>query len=558
MTFTKPQPSDKVYKTTPYIPRHANQRQSAATGAGNLVGIIFEQCILWLSALFLILIGGVTFIFSTHLLDSYEVTFSTTRWWLVSIGIAVAACCIAALSHTGLLEKYSPRNVLLGATAFSSLFCCGWIAFASVWPEWDPAYVFLGAQALADPTYQSQCPGTETDWVMCPGGYFDRFPYQIPLLAVTWLLVKVFGSGAYLAFQFLNVLCVLGTLAGLAYYTHVLFQTRKATNITILISCCFLPLFFYVTFAYGNTLCLPFLFVALAWQKQFCDTQRFRYIIGTGLFVLIALLLKSSMIYVMVAILAILVTYAMKHLNIKALLAVVIIIACYAGSGIITSGIAAGFGMSTDNGMPRTVWLAMGMQPQTNTQSNNFGWYNGYPTSWTPEEYDLQEISEDARQSIQDSIESFVNDPAYAAEYFGKKFVSEWTEPTYESLLASFWSSSGRDRPVMSQRSLTDVQRSVYAGRARTVIDILLDCLQTLIAAFAAFGLIRNHKQLHIEQLAGALVPLGVGILYLFWEAQSQYIMPAYLMMIPYAGLGLSSFAGIASGCFTKIRAKHQ
>lgn len=520
-------------------------------------GTFFEGCILWLSVAFLIIVGAVTLVFSTHLLDSYEVTFSTDRWWIVLIGFAVATGCLALISHGGRLEQWNPRTVLCAAVAFSSLFSCLWIAFASVWPEWDPAYVFLGAQALADPTYIRHCPGTETDWVMCPGGYFDRFPYQIPLLAVTWLLVITFGSGAYLAFEFLNVLCIVGTIAGIAYYTHALFGNRKFTNGATLISCCFFPLFFYVTFAYGNTLCLPFLFVALAWQKRFCDTQRFRYIIGTGLFMLVALLLKSSMIYVLIAILAVLLTYTMKNLNLKALAAIVIVIVCYLGNGLIISGVAAGFGMSTDNGMPRTVWIAMGMQPQTNPNSNNHGWYNGYPTSWTPEDYDLDEISADAEQSIRDSIDSFVEDPAYAAEYFGKKFISEWTEPTYESMLASFWNSAGPGRAVMSQRPMTVMQRSVYAGKAHTIIEVLLDCLQTLIAVCAAFCLIRNRRQLKVEQLAGVLVPLGIGILYLVWEAQSQYIMPAYLMMIPYAGLGLSAFADIVSRTLMTMRAKH-
>ncbi len=519
-------------------------------------GTFFEGCILWLSAAFLIIVGAVTLVFSTHLLDSYEVTFSTDRWWIVLIGFAVATGCLALISHGGRLEQWNPRTVLCAAVAFSSLFSCLWIAFASVWPEWDPAYVFLGAQALADPTYIRHCPGTETDWVMCPGGYFDRFPYQIPLLAVTWLLVITFGSGAYLAFEFLNVLCIVGTIAGIAYYTHALFGNRKFTNGAILISCCFFPLFFYVTFAYGNTLCLPFIFFALAWQKRFCDTKRFRYIIGTGIFMLIALLLKSSMIYVLVAILAILLTYALKHTNFRTVIALVVVVVCYLCNGVIISAIANGFGLSTDNGMPRTAWIAMGTHPQSNPDSNNFGWYNGYTSSWPPEEYNVEKISQDAETSIRDSLHDFINDPAYAAEYFGKKFVSEWSEPTYESMLASFWNSSGPGRPIMSERYLTRLQKTVYTGKGHTIIEILMDCLQTLLTVSAAYFIIHERKRMDIGQLAGCLTPLGIGMLYLVWEAQSQYIMPAYLLMIPYASAGLVILARNVTDVLDKIRSK--
>ncbi|EIK83434.1 hypothetical protein CGSMWGv1500E_01930 [Gardnerella vaginalis 1500E] len=31
---------------------------------------------------------------------------------------------------------------------------------------------------------------------------------------------------------------------------------------------------------------------------------------------------------------------------------------------------------------------------------------------------------------------------------------------------------------------------------------------------------------------------LGMAVLYIVWEAQSQYILPAYLLMIPFAARG--------------------
>lgn len=138
----------------------------------------------------------------------------------------------------------------------------------------------------------------------------------------------------------------------------------------------------------------------------------------------------------------------------------------------------------------------MGLQTNGSHAPDNYGWYNGYPWSWNSDQYDVDTINAEASGKIKKSISEFVTDPKYAAEFFSKKFASEWAEPTFESLLASNWS-HGRDipgNPVMSQREITHVLHSVYYGKINKFVMHTMDVWQTMILLTAAAAIVSNKK----------------------------------------------------------------
>jgi hypothetical protein len=49
---------------------------------------------------------------------------------------------------------------------------------------------------------------------------------------------------------------------------------------------------------------------------------------------------------------------------------------------------------------------------------------------------------------------------------------------------------------------------------------------------------LNNSALLNVECLTPLVIVLGMAVLYMIWEAQSQYILPAYLLMIPFASCG--------------------
>ncbi|MBW3081339.1 glycosyltransferase family 39 protein [Bifidobacterium sp. 79T10] len=480
---------------------------------------------------------------------TYNVEFTTKGWWKVTIVSVLAILVVAYLDKKGLLARINTKKLSLALIFYSALVGVFWIAMANVWPEWDPLYVLKAAEATSDPNLQLQCPGDEVSWILCPGGYLERFPYQIPLVIVDRVLLFVFGQGAYLAFEVINVICVAATLVLIGRITDALFGNAAYTNTTLLLGFTFLPLIFYVTFAYGNTISLPFIAGAVLFQVKYFNTGKLlQAIIALGL-VALGLTFKSSMIYVLAAMVAAWIIHALKEHSLKDVLCLLLACICYLLPGLAVGASAYYLNLNPNIGEPKTVWFAMGTQRPSDESSNNYGWYNGYPLKWNPEDYDQHVIKEESISSIKQSISEFANDPAYAWTFFSRKFTSEWTDPLYESLLASNWSSHGADRPIMSERSISPVLRSIYYGKLHKLILAAIDGLQFLILAGCFAYLVRNWKTIKAQLIPIIITPVGVAILYLFWEAQSQYIMPAYILMLPLAGAGIQ----IISSAATKV-----
>ena len=139
------------------------------------------------------------------------------------------------------------------------------------------------------------------------------------------------------------------------------------------------------------------------------------------------------------------------------------------------------------------------------------------------------------------------------ATFFTKKFMGEWLEPTYESLLASSWKLHGPGRENLMDRKMNPALRSLYAGKLHMVVFTFLDALQFMLAFFTTVFLcitlrkkklvnnkklsnikdsLNNSALLDVECLTPLVIVLGMAVLYMIWEAQSQYILPAYLLMI--------------------------
>lgn len=525
-----------------------------------MTGVFCEKAILWVSVTFLFLTASASLIFTAYLPDyNYTIEFSTSQWWVVLLGTMCIFAALTALSYFGILERIKPSSLSTALVAYASLMGLGWLAMTDVWPEWDSYDTLYVARALNDPSIAPDCDiPSDYRWAYCSYGAMERYPFQLPLMLVFRVINWIFGTGDYLALEIINVLCTVAAFLILGKISTALFESVKATNITLILCFLFLPQLFYVTFAYGNTLSLPFALAAILLQIKEIKTGKLYFGLCACFCVLCAILLKSTMIYVAIAMVLSWIICWLKTSKGKNIICVIAALLAVLSTNFVIGLIGQTSGYRTDIGLPKTVWLAMGMQQPNTDSPNNAGWYNGYPASF-PDGYKVSDVKQESLASIKESITGFINNPESAFGYFGKKFLSEWTEPTYESLLASNWSHGRADRPAMSSRPQSVPLHSIYYGKAHKLILALLDTLQFLILTGACIGLVVGRKHLDITQLGMMMIPFGMALLYLFWEAQSQYLMPAYIIMIPFAGAGLSKIASLsADGLrrFNKLRTR--
>jgi|GEM_PF-2515126 hypothetical membrane protein len=531
------------------------------------LGRFFSAAVLWCAVVFFILLSLLNLVISAYLLPGgYTLEF---LWFQSPFVIVISAAIFFTIAllkkrglHSKILNKIRIRYVAVAVFAYVIVAGLIWVRVTHAWPEWDPAYLFSAAQYYADPNRAPVVWGvdnSELSWTVCPGGYLTRFPFQFPLLCLMRFLVIVFGSKAYAAFEVLNVLCAAITGVLIAYYSNLLFRNKTATLLSLLFYAAFLPMIFYATFAYGNTLCLPFVFGALIFHAKNIRSGSWRDAVQSLICMLFAILLKSTMIYCLLGMIVVWIVSALRSKKWQHAVCVLLAIACISVSNIVVTQAANSFGHSAKDGLPSTVWLAMATDPARKCGPNNPGWYNGYPMSFDVATYNKDAIKKESTESLRKNINFFLKNPKQIATFFTKKFMGEWLEPTYESLLASSWKFHGPGRENLMDRKMNPALLSLYSGKLNMVVFTFLDAHQFMLTFFTAVFLcitlrkknsahnnklasnkdsLNNSALLNVECLTPLVIVLGMAVLYLFWEAQSQYILPAYLLMIPFASCG--------------------
>ena len=149
-------------------------------------------------------------------------------------------------------------RILLGAVLCWVLaFTAWWVFAAKCIPVGDQASVCKSAEGFL-----------AGDYSMLTKDSYERYlyihPHQLGLTALIELVFALFGSGNHIAFQLLN--CVGAALCVYSGYriTRLLTADMRAWVYYLLLAAACFPLFFYVTFVYGEIPSLTFSLLA-AW-----------------------------------------------------------------------------------------------------------------------------------------------------------------------------------------------------------------------------------------------------------------------------------------------------
>lgn len=138
-------------------------------------------------------------------------------------------------------------------------------------------------------------------------------------------------------------------------------------------------------------------------------------------------------------------------------------------------------GHAMNEGGPMVLTIAMGMQmPEEDTMAE--GWFNAYnQDTYRTADYDGELASKRGRQAIAERLEEFRDDPQMALEFYKNKTLSQWAEPTYESL----WLSFPMDN-VWQDEPLTAFQEAVYQGGLNVLLEGWMNLYQSLVWLWAA------------------------------------------------------------------------
>ena len=482
-------------------------------------------------------------VFSLLMLASFFITaaypyYTESVEYLSATLVPVVVGFFIYIGFFFLLRRITPVEcnvTIIALIVFIILFIGSitWSILANTFPSFDSLDLIYAAKELGS--------GRIGHWA--PGCYMERFPYQTYYVLLIRLCWRVFGDEQlYLSLELINAICSAAAGFLIVKLSCRLFSSRAALG-TGFATTLFLPFIFYSTFAYGNIPSIPFAIGAIYLEVVGLQTNKIRYLALSALSITASIMLKSTIQVVLIAMLIIGVLYlAWKRKRVWTVgYAAVLLISSIILPKIVDYAVAERYGVVLDNGLPKTAWVAEGLGDiaQYPEVSNRPGIFTGFIWNWQ-DEYDTEIANADSLKSINSSISQFINDPGYALRFFLKKIGWMWLEPTYSMLLNGNWSVSPvADQQAMADRPMTPILHSIYYGSLHHIIILICDVSQSALLLFSVCFLVRSIKGTQPLQLLPMLACLGFFAIYLDWEAKSQYVLPAYALMLIYSGPAL-------------------
>lgn len=485
----------------------------------------------------LFLLGALTV---CSLLWGYYAEDMTTQayvahWEPVWLYLTVAAVLLLALAALLRCCQARRRTFLLAAAmGWIGLWGLGLIVFGGSIPSADAASVYALGQALAQGHMEVIHP---TD------SYLSYYPQQIGLAAFYEILIRLWellpiSYAPYYMLQCVNV----AMACAVVFFQYRITERMSGGNERAMIAYLFLamlnaPLIVYTSFVYGEIPSFAFLSGGIYCLMEYLtgtaapSPSRRRClwpICSAALLVLGVALRKNTLIVVIAVALTVLWEWLRQRRRSLLLYALLLTVLSLSVLPAIQRVYEHRAGNVLSSGVPAMSYLAMGMQDS----SRGCGWYNGYNfNTYADSHMDTAVTVQESKKAIAASLETFRQDPAFAFRFYSEKFLSQWTDGSYFCRQATLQHSDRRRKWV----------ESLYTGDLARPFIRYCDLYQLLVygAAFLCLLRMRRDRSSSLLPYVGAIAVLGGFLFHMIWEANSRYILPYFLLLLPYAAQGL-------------------
>ena len=496
---------------------------------------VADGVVLWLSILLFGFLTAASMLSTAYFTpDSSYGERPEYRWDVIPLNLLFLAAVVGILYilyKKQIFKKISTKML----TAIAVLFVIGmsvfWIQASHTYPEADQKAVSWVSYLM-----------TQNNFLFFEHGkYMQIYPNQLGLTAILEALYRLTGGENWKTFMYLTALAN-GVVVYLLYrITDRLYHDQNADCLVLLASMGCIQIILYSTFLYGMMLGLAFALGAFYALLLFLDHGKWRYAVSAGILIGISILVKNNYSIFLVALVILLLYDAVKKSGGgirkagKSLAAILILIGLTA---LLSRSLTAFYehrsGIPIESGMPKSLWVAMGMQEGERAE----GWYNGFNFD-TYVNSDCDPVVSDAmaREAITESLQHFQKDPVYAARFYLRKTLSQWNEPTYEALWVNQFHNG----------DFSTIVQSIYEGKLYRVLSEYMNLFQLLVLAAVFAGLLigrKGEKRWQLTELFLPMVILGGFFFHTIWEAKSQYIFPYFVCMLPGAAAGLSGVLG--------------
>ncbi len=472
-----------------------------------------KRFVLLLFAFLMLMLLCVSFCTTAHITQQETMDLAWDQLWLH--GLVLAAVGVLMWLAAPHLERMSRRMetvlVILSALAMLALHV-GLVLLSKSLPVFDQWACWDMARQIAT--------GYNTVWTYY---YTNYFPHQMPYVLLLSLPMRLDQSVLWI-----QLLQAAGNVAGawaLAECAALLSERRSARLMGWLAALCFLPYAFYAPFVYGNLPGLQAMLLAALMLLHYLNSGKKRHLIFMVFWMLLSCLLKQNMLIAAIAAGIVLCLHGLEGRKwLPVITAAVMLTLCASGGHVINRVVENRTDANLSEGFPTSSWIMMGLSESAKEP----GWYNeNCYTYYTEYGFSRETHNELSKADIQKRLHDFASDPAYALRFFGRKTLSQWNDPTFQSI----WVNEMARNTERGALALSLYQR----GKVYRLVSWLMDEIHLLALAGIVLWLWFCHRRMSLSHLLFPLFLIGGFLFHLVWEAKGQY---TFLYFFPLIGVG--------------------
>ncbi|MBR6004498.1 MAG: hypothetical protein IK068_07250 [Lachnospiraceae bacterium] len=413
----------------------------------------------------------------------------------------------------------------------------------------DPMIVFKMAESVA---------AGDLSVIDSVNSYLSYYPHQIGLMTFYVPFIKVWNllgisAPIYHAFKMLNivaaVLIVYFQFTGLRLIVKA--KSEFILNAYLFLAGLFLPFIMYTSYVYGEVLSIFFMtgasYFAIRLIKNLDETgikkNTILYSIAIVIFSAFSVYMRKNSLIFIIALSAVLLFEYMRVKKVSVLVSVLLAVSLSLVLQPLTIKIyEAKSGNKLASGVTAMSYLAMGMQES----DRGNGWYNSFNfTTYEESGLDSKVANEVSKAAIAERKAYFKANPKEARKFYFDKYLSMWADGTYFSRQATL-SAYGR----------SDYAWDFYNGVKANYYIYYCNLFQSVMffGVFAGliYMIIKKEKRLYC--FIPFITVFGIFLFHMFWEANSRYVFPAAVLMLPYAGVGIGKVTEGLNKLFSKKR----
>lgn len=490
---------------------------------------------------------------------------------LASLGCAFGIVVIAILLQLAskLIKDRDIRKLLAAGFFATLLFQIWWIVSQGSNNTYfsDSRQLLAYASALSSGQwtgiFNADISGIAIENLLPGTKYLVNYPFQSGVLLYFEALYRLFGSSALFAIQLINAVANSITYVLLGCLVALGFSSKRTTVYTSMLGLVCFPLYLYATFFYGNQVGLCAAMVVLVSNlKAMRSPDKRTLLINLGLsavFLVIMMWLKSTYVLLSYAVAILWFVKLLRTPEIATIAGAALFIISLLFSNIMTAApqriMSERLGYDLGEGMPKTSWIAIGLEDDSVLGDGMPGWWNRTALQRQEEcNNDMAAQTESAISSIKKSLDGMLKNPGYGASFFLRKIATEWLTPDYQARyfaginthvdadnLEESQFNIGLDNPCENGNAV-ETHKDVVWSQIEA-LNPIMDALQSFVYVFAALGSIDLFLRRHEVECVMLLSPccFFIGFLvFLLWEAKAQYLLAFYLLLYPLAAYGLS------------------